>query len=90
VAAVNAQEGLYAERYPLLKDLRGNLVNHVWRNVAVETGALLREPTRIDAAGNWVAPRGGMEVMDRRMCFAPLPVNEMGLYEDAFRGDARR
>ncbi len=91
---------LYLARYPALNKLaEGHDVNHVWRNVVVRCEKfLLRDSVRHDLLENWVVPRGdararaGLELLagerspaSAAIGFRPIRMDEIGLYEDAYR-----
>ena len=89
----------YSTRYPELQQLEANLVNYVWRNIAINCATLLREPNQIDQADNWTLSgnpgftnlatsdftiQKGSPVHSR-LSFAPIPFEEIGLYVDQYR-----
>jgi hypothetical protein len=92
---------LYLERYPELARLADDHdANRVWRNVAVRCGKfLLRDPGREDLAENWASGEdpgisiglAGEPVLSERgpaaarTGFRPIPMDEIGLYTDAWR-----
>ncbi|MBN1441978.1 MAG: right-handed parallel beta-helix repeat-containing protein, partial [Planctomycetes bacterium] len=91
---------LYLERYPDLARLaEGHDANRVWRNVAVRCGQFLRrDPGRQELVENWVVPAGheaaamAIEALVgeaspaiERTGWRPIPIEEIGLYEDEHR-----
>jgi hypothetical protein len=92
---------LYLQRYPALARLGEQPnVNHLWRNVVFRCGeALRREPKRNELVDNFItAENPGLGDPDKgdfhlapnalafsRCAFAPIPVQEIGLYVDGFR-----
>ncbi len=99
--AVNATEPPYSTRYPDLSRMRENpFVNRIWRNLSVNSVNFLvrgrdkqdtldNTVTRIDpgfldlTSGNleWEANAAGLRVSS----FRPIPIDEIGLYQDEFR-----
>ena len=83
---------LYLKRYPDLALLKDNAnVNHIWRNVALRCGEWFRRShNRIDAIDNTqLAEMQFKPAADcpafRQPGFAPIPVDEIGLYTDSYR-----
>lgn len=99
VQAFPLNEPPYSTRYPELQQLEENLVNLVWRNVAINCGPLLRESHQMDTADNWTtAANPGLRnpakgdyavqkgsALESRLSFAPIPVEQIGLYADSYR-----
>ncbi len=98
---VKINEPPYCERYPELAHLRDNpSVNHIWRNLAVDSVKfVVRERVKQDKLDNtstridpgfldltsgdfgWEANAIGL----RSSSFRPIPIEEIGLYEDELR-----
>jgi hypothetical protein len=83
---------LYLQRYPALGSLAENVnTNAVYRNVLVRCGELLRHPPKtIEALENTVLPGPGASISQDKLPLnrpelAPIPLEEMGLYQDEFR-----
>lgn len=104
---VNIAEAPYATRYPELARVREGIdVNRIWRNVTIDCGRLLERDGGIqDALANatlrsdpafFDRETGGLRLRrDSRLtwagAFAPIPFEEIGLYEDQYRrADASR
>ena len=85
-------KALYLGRYPALAWLAENPnANALYRNVAVRCGELFRRPPRnIQDLDNSMVAEGDSTLRPdnpllNRPGFAPIPVQEIGLYADAFR-----
>jgi hypothetical protein len=83
---------LYLERYPALGSLAQNVnTNAVYRNLLVRCGEMLRHPPKtIEALDNTIVSGADASLRPDQLAFnrpeiAPIPVGEMGLYQDAFR-----
>jgi hypothetical protein len=83
---------LYLQRYPALASLAENVnTNAVYRSALVRCGELFRHPpTTIDAVDNIILADADTSLrLDNPLLnprgFARIPVDEMGLYQDAFR-----
>jgi hypothetical protein len=83
---------LYLLRYPALAALPDHAnVNSVWRNLMVRCGETLRRaPPAVEALDNVALKEGEMNFQPGNPLFhhpgfAPVPVEEFGLYEDAYR-----
>ena len=83
---------LYLERYPALAALKENVnANAVYRNLLVRCGELLRHaPQTIDLEGNTTITDADCTLRPdnpplHRPGFAPIPVEDIGLYADSFR-----
>jgi hypothetical protein len=83
---------LYLQRYPALAQLSENANrNHVWRNVAVRCGELLRRPPKnLDVLQNTLTAESNLRLSPdsallNRPDLAPIPFAEIGLYSDAYR-----
>lgn len=99
-ARANVDRDLYLARYPELARLEEDHdANRVTRNVAVRCGTfILRDPGRLHAVANWVVPDGAPEAKASiealagarfptcaEVGFRPIPLEEIGLYADAYR-----
>ncbi len=85
-------KALYLHRYPALASLAENPnANAAYRNVAVRCGELFRRaPGNIEDLGNATVAEGDSTLRPdspllNRPGFASIPVEEIGLYSDAFR-----
>jgi hypothetical protein len=78
----------YSARYPELKELGAKAnVNSLWRNVFVGSEqALYKAPKDTDAWGNQVfAELPNLDAVAAQSLFRPLPLGEIGLYDDPAR-----
>lgn len=85
---VNIRLQPYSTRYPELADLGGKAnINSLWRNVFVGSEqALYRAPKGTDAWDNQVfAEMPDLEGVAAQSPFRPLPLAEIGLYDDPLR-----
>ncbi len=96
-------EPLHVARYPELATLyENNDVNHIWRNIAICCGQfLLRDPGCNDVMDNSPAEQnpglaepviGNFAPVEDsqisiRMSFQPIPLGEIGMYCDEYRGE---
>ncbi len=87
-ADVNIRQPPYSTRYPELKDLGGKAdINSLWRNVFVGSEqALCRAPKDTDVWDNQVfAEMPDLNAVAAQSPFRPLPLDEIGLYDDPLR-----
>ncbi len=91
---------LYLQRYPqIVSMLREPGINHLWRNVFYRCGRVATRPVNIDKFQNAVFEddpgfvdaanqdfdlRRDAELFER-ICFEPIPFDEIGLYESRWR-----
>lgn len=98
---VDIRKPPYSTRYPLLAHLADNPdVNMIWRNLVYQCGVFLirdrgnqdvrgnlitdQVPGTTDVAGRQFPWKPDQAVMDR-IGFRPIPLDEIGLYEDRLR-----
>jgi hypothetical protein len=93
----DVDHALYLKRYPELTRLVENPnANVVRSNLAVRCGELLRRaPRSVEASGYTTLNEGELTLkadnpLFNRPGFARIPVEEIGLYQDSWRGEARR
>ena len=85
---VNIRVPPYSTRYPELKDLAGKAnINSIWRNLFVGSEqTLCRAPSDTDAWDNQVfAEMPDLKAVAAQSPFRPLPLDEIGLYDDPVR-----
>jgi hypothetical protein len=98
---VNANKPPYVTRYPELATLSETCDhNNIWRNVVLDCDRyLLRDGGKADLMENWVIAtnpgyadpvkgdfkRKAGGPLEARLSFQPIPFDEIGLYEDAYR-----
>ena len=89
-------QALYLERYPELAQLSSHAnTNHIWRNVTLRCDEMFRRaPRSVEALENAAlgeekVRRDKRGLVVERVGFAPIPAEEIGLYRDAFRPDAK-
>lgn len=85
---VNIRVPPYRTRYPELPELFGNAnINSLWRNVFVGSEqALFKAPKGTDAWDNQVfAEMPDLHAIAAQSLFRPLPLDEVGLYDDPAR-----
>jgi hypothetical protein len=87
---------LYLKRYPALATLADNVnTNAVYRNLLVRCGELLRHPPQtLDLANNTILADADCALRPdnpllNRPGFARIPIQDIGLYSDPFRPEAR-
>lgn len=99
VTEVNATAPPYSRRYPELLHLGAVRVNSVWRNVVLDCGEFLRDPSRKNLMDNSITgvnpgfadpSRRDFTIRPRsplwnRLSFQPIPVEAIGLYHDEYR-----
>ncbi|MEI7898675.1 MAG: right-handed parallel beta-helix repeat-containing protein [bacterium] len=85
---VNIRLPPYSTRYPELTELgRQANINSIWRNVFVGSEqALFKAPSGTDAGNNQVfAEMPDLNAVAAQSAFRPLPLDEIGLYDDPVR-----
>jgi len=85
---VNIRLKPYSKRYPELRELMTKVdVNSVWRNVFVDSEEMFyHAPKGVDAWDNQTfAALSDWNVLSAQTTFRPLPLDEIGLYEDPLR-----
>jgi hypothetical protein len=87
---------LYLQRYPALATLSDNVyTNAVYRNLLVRCGELIRHaPGTLDLMSNAILANADCSLradnpLLNRPGFARIPVEDIGLYSDQFRRDAK-
>jgi len=92
---VDATGPLYTANYPELERLHeGNDVNRIWRNIAFNCGGFIaREKVKQIQAANLVVEGEDRDwknliadgTATKKIGFRPIPFDEIGLYDDAYR-----